>query len=91
MNATIPAPTREDFEREIRRQIAAAHKKGLAFVDIRAGDVHSSVGGYPGRDGNRMPSCCAAMRRLMQPRDTIESAPPKGKGASVVIRYRFPR
>lgn len=41
---------------------------------------------------NRMPVCCDAMRRMMDSSvDSILSEPPKGKGASLCIRYQIPR
>lgn len=39
-----------------------------------------------------MPVCCDVMRRMMDSSvDSILSEPPKGKGASLCIRYRIPR
>jgi 5-methylcytosine-specific restriction protein A len=83
-------PVIGEFEAEIRRRLAEAQAHGESFVDILSGDVHREMGGYPGED-HRMPSCCAAMRTLMGPRDEIISQPRKGNGATVRIRYALPR
>ncbi len=85
-------PTATDFENEIRRRWAASEARGLSHVDIRAGDMHRHLGGYPSRAGNhRMPDCCQVMRRLMSTRDRTLNIPKSGQGASLVIRYALPR
>ena len=38
-----------------------------------------------------MPTCCSVMRGEMTSADEMLAAPPKGKGESVVIRYRLPQ
>lgn len=81
-------PTADDFEGEIRRRLGGF--RSSAFLDVRAGDVHTSVGGYPSTN-HRMPACCGVMRRLMGPRDEVLSTPPKGNGASLTIRHQLPR
>jgi 5-methylcytosine-specific restriction protein A len=55
-------------------------------VDVNSGDLHRQVGGYPGRN-HRMPVCCEVMYGKMKGDDAVLSAPPKGKGASLTIRY----
>ena len=86
-------PTAADFEADIRLQWADAAKRGRDFVDIRAGAVHSHLGGYPaGPGGNhRMPVRCEVMKRLMASHDRILSAPRSGQGASLAVRYSLPR
>jgi hypothetical protein len=87
----MPSLTAIDFEAEILRQWREAEVSGLADTTIRAGDLHRGLGGYPGPE-NRMPVCCDAMRRMMDSAvDSILSAPPKGRGASLCIRYQIPR
>jgi 5-methylcytosine-specific restriction protein A len=49
------------------------------------------IGGYPGAGKHRMPVCCEAMRSEKRAGDEIVFEPPKGKGASLTIRYRLPR
>jgi hypothetical protein len=83
-------PTATDFEAEIRARWVRS--QGAPHLDIKAGELHRKLGGYPAPDGgHRMPDCCQVMKRLMQDGDTILKSPKKGKGASLVIRYVFPR
>ena len=51
---------------------------------------HRQVGGYPG-PSHRMPICCEVMYQEMGSRDKSEASLPKGKGASLRIRYDLPR
>ena len=72
------------FSEEIRRRISSM--SGL-WIDLKAGDVHTAYGGYPGPQ-HRMPSCCQAMRNAMRGSDEIlPGGPAKGNGASLRIRY----
>ncbi len=84
------APSAEDFERALQGLLAAAHQEGKPFLDVIAGDLHRMVGSYPGPN-HRMPICCDVMRKAMKPGDEVLSSPPKGKGASLIIRYYLPR
>jgi hypothetical protein len=79
-----------EFQTAVLAQFGEAADQGASVLRIRAGDLHARVGGYPGPH-HRMPSCCAAMRRSMQPGDVIVAQPPKGNGANLVIEYRLPR
>ncbi len=83
-------PNTDNFSRELRAILASAGKLGLRAVDVKAGDLHRRVGGYPGTD-HRMPLCCGAMRQAMKAGDEVVRAPASGKGASLVVRYRLPR
>lgn len=76
----------EVFREEIERQKSGARARGQKSVDIVSGDVHRSVGGYPGTN-HRMPVCCDVMYSMMKGADEILYAPPKGKGATLKIRY----
>ena len=80
----------EDFQRELDRTFARARDAGLDHVDIVSGELHSRVGGYPGRD-HRMPSCCQVMRANVTPGDRVLKQSGSGLGASLAIRYRIPR
>src|ERR1700728_1181646 len=77
-------------EHELRRQLARAQTLGSDFVDINSGELHRDIGGYPAPNA-RMPTVCGGMRKLMNEGDRILSAPPKGNGASLTIRYTLPR
>jgi len=70
--------------------LAEAQSRGEESIQIRAGDLHTQVGSYPGSD-HRMPSCCSAMRSLRKPRDAFIYRPPCGDGARLMIEYRLPR
>ena len=84
------APKAETFRNALMDEFRRSEAEGKPYLDIRSGDLHRQVGGYPGHD-HRMPVCCKAMRDEMQPSDEELEAPPKGNGASLVIRYQLPR
>ena len=77
------------FVEALTARLQTAQKSGRTFLDVVSGDLHREVGGYPER--NRMPVCCSVMEREMGPGDRRVYAPPKGKGATLTIRYRLPR
>jgi 5-methylcytosine-specific restriction protein A len=79
-----------DFASEISAMLGHAQRIGFRAVDIQSGAVHRKIGGYPGTN-HRMPVCCEAMRAAMKPGDEIVKQPPKGSGASLVVRYQLPR
>jgi hypothetical protein len=79
-------PTSQDFQRELNYILASSRQQGKFYIDVRAGDLHRRVGGYPGKNA-RMPVCCEVMRRNMRLGDEILQQPPKGNGANLVIRY----
>ena len=83
-------PTAEDFQAELERIFNEAKRSGVSYVDVRAGDLHTKVGGYPAAN-HRMPVCCSVLRRNMSAHDEVMDAPKSGQGASLVIRYRIPR
>jgi len=83
-------PTTDAFAAELRARLRRAERAGLAYLDVNSGQLHRDLGGYPGTPHN-MPQCCDAMYAEQKTGDTIMSAPPKGKGASLTIRYRLPR
>lgn len=88
--ASSQVTTTSDFRAALNEIFALAEEEGHSFVDLKAGDLHRKVGGYPGHN-HRMPVCCDVMRNAMAVGDTILYAPPKGKGATLEIRYRLPR
>ena len=81
--------TAERFRSQLDKLLAEASRLGFVAVEINAGKLHRLVGGYPG-PGHNMPVCCEAMRKRMTAADSIVAQPPKGNGASLTIRYRFP-
>lgn len=78
------------FRAALENRLQTAERSRKPHVDIRARDLHLELGVYPNRD-HRMPVCCAAMRNMMAPGDAVLDGPPKGKGASLLIRYKLPR
>ena len=74
----------------MERQFSEAAARGSPHVEVKAGELHRSLGGYPGHN-HRMPVCCSVMRALMSAGDEQIAAPPKGDGASLVIKYFLPR
>jgi len=84
------APRKADFEAALHSEFDKARKRGKQHVDVQSGKLHRQVGGYPARS-HRMPTACDVMRRAKAPGDRELKAPPKGKGASVVIRYKVPK
>jgi hypothetical protein len=83
-------PTASDFQTELNMIFQNAQNRGLPYVDVKSGDLHRRVGGYPGHD-HRMPVCCGVMRQNLNASDTVLSEPPKGSGATLKIRYQIPR
>ena len=74
---------RKLFEEYIDKKIGTMP---LGFIELTSGDVHRTVGGYPGPN-HRMPQCCSVMYQRMSGDDKVICAPPKRKGATVTIRY----
>ena len=83
-------PTSSEFRRTLQIAFAGANLQQLPHLDVNAGDLHRLVGDYPGPN-NRMPVCCDVMYQEFADGDVILEAPPKGKGASLTIRYQIPR
>jgi 5-methylcytosine-specific restriction protein A len=81
---------RESFAAALKTEFITGSALGHSSVRVRAGDLHTKVGGYPGPD-NRMPTCCSVMRDAMGHQDRIIDAPPSGKGARLTIEYWLPR
>ena len=89
-SSTGQPPRTDDFRKALVGLLAEAQGEGKECVQIRAGNLHAKVGNYPGVH-HRMPSCCSAMRSLMESGDLFISQPPRGDGASLTIEYRLPR
>jgi hypothetical protein len=83
-------PSTEDFQAELDSIFSFAEEKLLTAVIVELGKLHRLVGGYPGAD-HRMPICCSVMRKNMMNGDEVLSAPPSGAGATLTIKYQFPR
>jgi len=59
-------------------------------VDVVAGDLNRELGSYPG-PSHRISDCCQVIRCLNTASDQVVAAPPKGTGASLVVRFALPR
>lgn len=80
----------EAFRAVLIQRLRDAEARGERYLEIRAGELHRDVGGYPG-PAHRMPICCSVLYREMNSGDEIVKSPPKGKGASLTIRFALPR
>jgi len=76
----------ETFRDELTRIFNKAKEENKEYVDVISGDFHRQVGGYPSAN-HKMPTCCDVMKGMMNPKDKIISEPPKGRGATLKIRY----
>jgi hypothetical protein len=81
---------KDNFRTELMAELHRATQSGASYVEINSGKLHRSVGGYPGHS-HRMPICCDALYEEQRAGDVVVSRPPKGKGASLTIRYKLPR
>lgn len=80
----------DDLDRELQRQLGDATHRGASSAEINSGQLHRAIGGYPGSSHN-MPTCCDLMYQEFRAGDVMLSRPPKGKGATLTIRYMLPR
>ncbi|MCR4347834.1 MAG: hypothetical protein NUV55_11625 [Sulfuricaulis sp.] len=83
-------PNTDTFRAALCEIFKVANKYGIREVTIVSGDLHRKLGGYPGST-HRMPVCCEVMKQLMKANDEIVFEPPRGKGATLSIRYKLPR
>ncbi len=81
---------KKDFEKTLTELLILAQQEKAPYIEIKSGDLHRQVGGYPSQN-HRMPTCCLVMKREMKTGDKILHQPSKGKGATLVIRYQLPR
>jgi hypothetical protein len=84
------AQNSDSFRNELRSIMKKAESLGLVAIDVKSGNIHRRVGGYPGTD-HRMPVCCEVMYSEMKDGDTVVAKTDSGHGASIVVRYGLPR
>jgi hypothetical protein len=86
-------PTKAEFRAELQSQLRQAELQGVDHFEISSGALHRKLGGYPPAlgDSHQMPTCCTVMYDEMRAEDVIVSAPNRGKGATLTIRYALPR
>jgi hypothetical protein len=82
-----PLPRVTEFKEEIDTLKRQAKIKGVPYIEIVALELHKRLGMPAGN--HRMASCCDAMYAMMNNErgDQVISAPPKGKGSTLTIRY----
>jgi hypothetical protein len=72
-------PEKADFEKALDDWFREAELEESPFVDIRADELHSRIGDYPG-PFHRMATCCEVMYEHYQPSvDKIMQFPPKAR------------
>jgi hypothetical protein len=79
-------PGIDDFRAALQKRLTKAEGHGESHCDVKAGNLHREVGGYPDPD-HRMPTCCEAMTG----KDRILEAPGNGVGPLLLVRYTLPR
>jgi Domain of unknown function (DUF4268) len=85
-----PVLNADRFRAALREMLGEAESNGAVWLDVKAGDLHRRIGGYPGPH-HQMANCCAVMRQAILPGDETTNSPPSGNGAALTIRYCFPR
>jgi hypothetical protein len=78
----------DHFRHELLAQLGRASSAGRITVLINSGELHRSLGGYPGSTQG-MPSCCDAMQDEIKPGDTLLVE--RANGAGMTVRYLLPR
>lgn len=66
----------------VRDLLDQSKESGQDYIDVLPKDVERAVS-----DDQHVPSVCSAMRSLMKNGDEILKSPPKGNGATLLIRY----
>jgi hypothetical protein len=80
--------TVEQFREELLAQMGRATRRGLLDVLINSGELHRSLGGFPGSKQG-MPLCCDAMQAEIMSGDVLVLE--RINGAGMTVRYRLPR
>jgi hypothetical protein len=84
-------PTADEFRAELAAQIDRALKQGRPHVEVNAGELHRTLGGYPGQS-HHMPICCSVLREEAHIGNAeVVYETPSGAGAALTIRYMLPR
>ena len=87
-------PNTEDFRAELTAQIKRAAEQGRPHIEVNAGELHRSIGGYPPKVGqtHAMPSCCNVMRQeYAKGKAEIVYETESGQAPALTIRYYLPR
>ena len=86
----ISIPNTEDFKKKLLEKLRIAESERKSSLIIVSGDLHREVGGYP-NSNHRMPNCCKVLRQLKRKKDEILEEPTSEFGATLKIKYYFPR
>jgi 5-methylcytosine-specific restriction protein A len=78
----------DHFRQGLQAQMFRTAHGGLIDVLINAGELHRSLGSYPGST-HGMPSCCDAMQAVMKRGDTMLLD--RTSGVGMTVRYLLPR
>jgi 5-methylcytosine-specific restriction protein A len=78
----------DHFRQGLLTQMDRAATAGRIDILISSGELHRSLGGYPGST-HGMPTCCDAMQAEMKPGDTLLVE--RTNGAGMTVRYLLPR
>jgi len=84
----------QDFRIELNAQIDRATRQGRPHIEVNAGELHRTVGGYPPKTGSShaMPSCCEVMRsEFRKGRAEVVHETDSGNAPAFTIRYELPR
>ena len=84
--------TAKEFRQVLFDAMSQTERKGSAFLEITAGELHQRAGGYPGRN-HRMPMCCRVMKTYLSEAwgDCLLDESLTGQGPDLRIRYKIPR
>jgi 5-methylcytosine-specific restriction protein A len=83
-----------DFRAELDAQIERASTQGRAHIEVNAGELHRTVGGYPPLAGKHhaMPTCCDVMRHeLRRGGAEVTHQTDSGNAPALTICYYLPR
>ena len=83
-------PSFDHFRQELRAQFDRAEKRRAINLVVNSGELHRAIGGYPGPN-ERLQTCCEAMKEEMKSGDVIMADLNNCRGATLTIRYQFPR
>ena len=85
---------RKTFRDELLAQIQRATKQGRDHIEVNAGELHRTVGGFPPQPGEKhaMHICCMVMRgELARGNATTVHQGAKSEAYALTIRYELPR
>ena len=85
---------RKTFRDELVAQIQRATKQGRDHIEVNAGELHRTVGGFPPEPGGKhaMHICCMVLRsELARGKASVIHEGVKAEAYALTIRYDLPR